>query len=159
MKATVWLAKAGSDFLSWDSILKRNEILGFTGKDRDFYMTIRNHPRLEDWDFSSITAKVFTENQNIANESELKFFVEEVVVEGELEGFTENEEEVIIDLKESLSKDEIEIDVNFDEKSSSFSNEFTIYLSKVSIDLEFDFQNTEEIKKAYCTLDLTYSIA
>ena len=158
MKGMVWLVKVGSDFLSWDSILKRNEHLEFSGKDKNFSMTIRNHPRLEDWDFTFITAKVFTENQD--TENEFKFFVEEVVVEGELEGFTENEEEVIIDLKESLSKDEIEIEVQFSEKGySTFGYEFTIFLSKANIDLEFDFQNTEEIKKAYCTLDLTYSIA
>lgn len=151
----VWPVKAGSDFLSWDSILKRSEILGFGAKDRDFLFSVLNHPRLDDWDYTDIRASVFTEKTD-SDDDEIRLSIEEVVVEGQLVGYAENEEEVFIKLKESLTDDEIEIDFDFKQnpvKSSSLN----IYIADASIDIELDYQNTEEIKKAYCTLLLTYT--
>lgn len=143
-------------FLSWDSILKRTEIFDFKAKDKNFALSIINHPRADDWEYDDIRASVFTEKTN-STDDELSLVIDEVVVEGQLIAYVgEDEEEVIIKLRESLTDDEIEIDFTLRQKPVK-GNSLNLYIEDASIDIELDYQNTEETKKAYCTLVLIYT--
>ena len=140
--------------MSWDKILKGRTFLDFDTK-RNLTMYIENHPTLDDWNYDLI-AKAFVEKYG-SDDTEVRLEINEVVVEGELSGFTKDEEEKVIELKEFLTKDEIEIDFAFKERLSSKGNELNIFISKFSAEIELDYQKTEDIKKAYCTLILTYT--
>lgn len=152
----VWPVKAGSDFLSWDSILKRFKIFDFREKDKNFMFSVINHPKADDWSFDDIRASVFTEKTN-SDDSEISLVIDEVAVEGQLFAYVgDDEEEVSVKIDTTLTDDEIEIDFTLREKPVK-GNSLSVYIENASIDIELDFQNTEEIKKAYCTLLLTYT--
>ena len=127
----VWPVKAGSDFLSWNKILKGRPFLDFDTKSKNLTVNIENHPTLDDWNYDFIKAKAFVEKYG-SDDTEVRLEINEVVVEGELTGYTEDEEEKVIKLKESLTKDEIEIDFYFKQRPSSKGNELNIFISKFS---------------------------
>ena len=56
----------------------------------------------------------------------------------------------------SLNFDEIEIDFTLRQKPVR-GNSLSVYIEDASIDIELDYQNTKDIKKAYCTLGLIYT--
>jgi hypothetical protein len=141
--------------LSWDSVLKRSEIFDFRGKDKNFMISITNHPTLDDWDYNDIRVSVFSEKTD-SDDDEIRLSIEEVALEGQLIGYTKDEKEEYIKLKTALTNDEIEIDFAFRQKPVK-ENFLNVYIEKASIDIELDFQNTEDIKKAYCTLVLIYT--
>jgi len=152
----VWLVKAGSDFLSWDAILKRSKIFDFREKDKDFMFSVINHPRTDDWEYDDIRASVFTEKTN-SDDDEIRLGIDEVVVEGQLIAYVgDDEEEVSVKIDTTLTDDEIEIDFTLRQKPVK-GNFLNVYIEDASIDIELDYQNTEEIKKAYCTMVLIYT--